>query len=404
MTAVVIFILTYAGVALGRLPGLAIDRVGIALLGAIAMIVSGILSLEQAAHAIDLPTILLLYALMIISAQLRLGGFYTWATGRIIPLMRRPEFFLGVMMVISAVMSAILANDIICFALTPVLTVALLHAGLNPLPFLLGLAMASNIGSAATIIGNPQNILIGQTGHLDFGSFLLWCAPPSILSLAGCYLILWFLYRNRLFWNAPEAIPPDAVAQPAFDLWHAAKGLLAVAALIGLFFTSVPRELSALGVAGILLCSRKMRTREILGLIDWHLLTLFCSLFIVIEGLRQTTLLSAAAAMLSRHGISLTNHLDLTIISVLGSNLVSNVPATMILIPFLDPADPVGWYTLALSSTFAGNLFIVGSIANLIVIEQAERFGIKISFTQHVKAGIPVTLLSLSVLALWIRF
>lgn len=148
----------------GRIPGLVIDRVGIAMLGAIGMIVCGVLTAEDAVKSIDLPTILLLYSLMIISAQLRLGGFYTWAALKMTLLLGRPRDFLFATMLASAFLSAVLANDIVCFAFTPVLAMALIQTGITPLPFLIGLAVSSNIGSAATVIGNPQNMLIGQVG------------------------------------------------------------------------------------------------------------------------------------------------------------------------------------------------------------------------------------------------
>ncbi len=271
-----IFLITYLGIALGKVPGLVIDRVGIALLGAIAMVGFGVVSRPSAVQAIDLPTILLLYSLMVISAQLRLGGFYTWAASRILTLLTRPKAFLLVLMAVSAVLSALLANDIVCFAFTPVLTAALIRSGRSPMPFLLGLAVSSNIGSAATIIGNPQNMLIGQAHDLN-------------------------LVMDRL--------------------------------------------------AG------------------W--------------------------------GMDLGNSAILTGLTVVLSNLFSNVPAVMLLIPFMDPLDPLQWYTLALSSTFAGNLFVLGSIANLIVIEQASRMGVVISFGEHARVGVPVTLMSLIVLLVW---
>lgn len=203
--ATIIFGLTYAGVALGRIPGLRLDRTGIAVLGAIAMVSGGFLTLEQAISAIDFPTILLLYALMIISAQLRLGGFYTWVALRITGLLRRPRLFLLAAMLTSAVLSAILANDIVCLAFTPVLIFTLSKTGQKPLPFLLGLAVASNIGSAATLIGNPQNMLIGQVGHLDFGAFLAWSTFPVVFSLLAGYLLICWRYRGH-FWRFPPPV------------------------------------------------------------------------------------------------------------------------------------------------------------------------------------------------------
>jgi Na+/H+ antiporter NhaD/arsenite permease-like protein len=402
MLAATLFITTYIGIALGKIPGVALDRVGIALLGAIAMVSFGILTPESAFRAIDLSTILLLYSLMIISAQLRLGGFYSWSALQILTLLARPKRFLLALMLLSALLSAILANDIVCFAFTPVLAAALLQAQLNPLPFLLGLAVASNIGSAATIIGNPQNMLIGQVGHLDFGAFLLWCAPPSLAALFAGYGIILLFYRKKLAMKYPGPQLRPGEDWPAFDQWQTTKGLIAVAALIVLFFTPVPREVSAITIAGILLCSRRQKTRAILGLVDWHLITLFCALFIIIRGILQDDTVPNLVARFAGWGVDLHNLPLLTFISTVLSNLFSNVPATMLLIPFLSPEKTDAWYTLALSSTFAGNLLLLGSIANLIVAEQAQHFGIRISLREHAVVGIPVTLASLLILIGWI--
>ncbi|MGV1099789.1 anion transporter [Thiovibrio sp. JS02] len=397
-SAVLIFVVTYLGVAVGRIPGLALDRTGIALLGAIAMVVSGAVPLPSAMGAIDLPTIILLYALMVLSAQLRLGGFYTWVAGHTVGLLASPRLFLLCSMLLAAFLSALLANDIVCLAFTPVLTLAILRAGLNPVPFLLGLACASNIGSAATIIGNPQNMLIGQVGRLDFGDFLLWCAPPSLLALAAAYAIIATIYHRRFAARQATQSPTPEEQWPEFDFRQSAKGIVAVLILVGLFFTPIPRELSAITVAGILLCSRKMHSRRILELVDWHLITLFCALFIVVHGIASRDLPASLLSGLAKQGLQLNDLYALTGISTLLSNLVSNVPATMLLVHFLDPAAPAQWYVLALSSTFAGNLLVIGSIANLIVIEQARKFAVRITFREHAAVGIPVTLFSLLLL------
>ncbi len=402
MLVIFIFIATYIGVALGRIPGLLLDRTGIALLGAIAMVVSGAVPLGSAVASIDVPTILLLYAFMIISAQLRLGGFYTRVASRMGALSLHPRRFLLVSMGVSALLSAILANDIICLAFTPVMAAALLSANMNPVPFLLGLAVASNIGSAATIIGNPQNMLIGQVGRLHFGAFLAWCAPPVIASLIGSYAIIVRLYKGR--WGLPTgattALP--SATWPQYNPWQSAKGIAAAGVLIVLFFSSIPREFSAIGVAGFLLCSRKLYSRHIIELVDWPLITLFCALFVVIQGIESAHIPQHIVEMMALRGVAIQNPLTLAGVSTLLSNMVSNVPATMLLIRFLDPTQPQQWYVLALSSTFAGNLITIGSIANLIVIEQARNLGVAIDFKTHARVGIAVTAWSLLVLAAWI--
>ncbi len=402
MVALLIFCVAYLGIALGKVPGLLLDRVGVAVLGAIAMVVFQVVTPEEAFHAIDLPTILLLYSLMIVSAQLRLGGFYTWVALKIVPLSVRPRRFLLIIMLVSGLLSAVLANDIVCFALTPILAQSLLEARINPLPFLLGLAMASNIGSAATIIGNPQNMLIGQAARLDFADFFLWCFPPSLLSLLAAYLILlMFFYRSMSKPYGAAVVDAEQPLQP-FHRWQSAKGVITVVLLVALFLTPIPREISAIGVAGLLLCSRRMKTRDIMGLVDWHLITLFCALFIIIHGITQGGLLAAAVTGLARHGVDLQHLGVLTGAAALLSNLFSNVPAVMLLLGFLDPLQPVQWYVLAAASTFAGNLFLLGSIANLIVVEQAARYRIGISFLQHGLVGVPVTLASLAILIGWL--
>jgi Na+/H+ antiporter NhaD/arsenite permease-like protein len=401
--AVLIFLLSYLGVALGRLPGLMLDRTGIALLGAIAMIVAGAVDLPQAVQSVDLPTIVLLYALMVVSAQLRLGGFYTRMALKVAELLSRPRLFLFASMLTSAGLSAVLANDIVCLAFTPVLVMSVHAARLNPVPYLIGLAVSSNIGSAATVIGNPQNMLIGQVGGLAFDQFALWCAPPAAVALLGSFLILSRMCREgfRRQEHAPDPLP-IVHTLTRFDSWQSGKGLAAVGLLLALFLTPIPRELSAIAVAGVLLCSRRMKSREILHMVDWHLITLFCALFVIIRGIETTGLPAHAVALLKAGGIDLQDPLTLAGFSVVLSNLVSNVPAAMLLTRFLDPAAPDQWYILAAASTFAGNLITIGSIANLIVIEQAARLGVVLSFRDHARVGIPVTLFSLAVLAAWI--
>ena len=402
MLAVTIFCLAYLGIALGKIPGLAIDRVGVALLGAIGMVIFGVVTPENAVKSIDLPTILLLYSLMIISAQLRLGGFYTWIALKIVPFYNHPRLFLLITMLVSALLSAVLANDIVCFAFTPVLALSLVEAGLNPLPFLIGLAVSSNIGSASTIIGNPQNMLIGQIGHLDFAKFFFWCSPPSLLALFTSYLIILWIYRKKIKAQKKKIYIEREQPRQPFDKWQTSKGIFAIFILIPLFFSSIPREFSAIGIAGVLLCSRKMKTRDIMGLVDWHLITLFCALFVIIHGVSQGNYLEMVMNRLSNMGMDLHNLPVLSGISVILSNFFSNVPATMLLIRFLDPLKQAQWFTLAVSSTFAGNLFLLGSIANLIVVEQASNFDIKITFSQHAAVGIPVTLASLLILLFWL--
>ena len=402
---VALFVCVYFGIALGRIPGLAIDRTGVALLGAIGMLELSGMPFAEAGSLIDLHTLILLYALMVFSAQLRLGGLYTQVAWRLTLLLAHPSRFLAWQMAASALLSSLLANDIICLAFAPVIARACLGAGISPMPHLLGLAMAANIGSATTLIGNPQNMLIGQLGGLDFADYLSWSLLPTLISLAGAWVILQLLYR-RVLGDLPGTERSARLAannaDPIFDAWQTGKGLILLAILVALFFTDLPRDKVALSLAALLLLSRRMHTRSILGLIDWHLLTLFAALFIVVGIFRSTDAPEQVIHWLAAHSVDLANGQVLTLVTALLSNLVSNVPATMLLAQTLDPAHPELWYVLAMASTFAGNLLLIGSIANLIVAEQVAPLGVRIGFLEYARAGVPVTLLSLAILSVWL--
>ena len=398
--ATVIFFVTYTAIALGNVPGLALDRTGIALLGAIAMLATGALEEGEAIRAINVPTILLLYSLMVLSAQFTLGGFYTKVALSIAKSVAKPEVFLFALILSSALLSAIVANDVVCLAFTPVVCVAVIRASMNPVPFILAISCASNIGSAATIMGNPQNMLISQVGGLEFGRFLLWCLPPSLISLAALYFIMLVMYRGR--WrDESTGLSLEADRWPGYDPHQSDKALLLTAVLIILFFTGIPREISSLTVAGIILCSRKMTTRSILNLVDWHLITLFCALFILVEGIVKYGIPQAVVRLLWTSGYDINAPVVLSTATLVLSNLVSNVPAVMLLLKNIEPGHPANLYLLALVSTYAGNFFLIGSIANLITMEQAKRYGITLGFRTHAKVGIPVTVVSILVALGW---
>jgi len=403
-----VFGIVYLGMFLGGLPHLRLDRTGVALLGAIAMIALAGHPIEQAAQAVDLPTLVLLFAFMVVSAQMRLGGFYAEVTRRVgaLPLSRRG--LLAALIVTAGALSAVFSNDIICLAMTPVVAQLCLRRGLAPVPFLVGLACAANIGSAATLIGNPQNMLIGSMLKLHFGAYLQRALPPVALSLA--LLWLWLAYGPGA--RAPDPAPRAEVANGAddehdFDPVQTAKGLTVAAALMGVFlFTDWPREVAALVGAGVLLLSRRLHSAHVMGFVDWPLLLLFMGLFVVNQAVESTGVAAQAVAWLAAHGVHLAQPGPLLVVGVALSNLVSNVPAVMLLLPHLGPpgtpaVDQAG-VLLALASTFAGNLLLVGSIANLIVVDGAEEAGIAIDWHDHARIGIPVTLATLAVVALWL--
>ncbi len=403
MTAaiILIFSLVYLGMILGGLPFLQLDRTGVALLGAIALVGISAVSPDAAVQSLHLPTLILLFAFMVISAQLRLSGFYAAVTRSLATLPLKPPLLLGALILVVAALSAVFSNDIVCLAVAPVLIDACRRRNLDPMPHLLALACAANVGSAATLIGNPQNMLIGATLRLSFSGYALAAIVPVLLGLLAIWAII--VGQVRGHWSMSlEAVVAAPVRRaddvPAFNRWQTTKGLTVAVALVGVFlFTSWPREAAALVGAGVLLTSRQLHSRQMLGLVDWELLVLFIGLFVVNHALQNTGLVAEVVAELAAVGVPLEQPGWLLTATVLLSNLVSNVPAVMLLLPVA--THPLAGLILALSSTLAGNLLLVGSIANLIVADAALRHGLCIDWRTHAKVGIPVTLATLAICA-----
>ena len=398
---VLVFATVYLGMFLGGLPRLKLDRSGVALLGAIAVIAISGMAVEDAARSVDLPTIVLLFAFMVVSAQMRLGGFYTEVTRRVGALPLSRAGLLAALIVVAGGLSAVFSNDIVCLAMTPVVARLCLQRGLNPVPFLIGLACAANIGSAATLIGNPQNMLIGSVLRLPFDGYMRQALLPVGISLA--LLWLWLAYGPGARVGAAAAVRPAsgtgrAEDEPPFDRWQTAKGLTVALVLMVVFLaTGWHRDVAALVGAAVLLLSRRFHSADVMGSVDWQLLLLFIGLFIVNHAFEQTGLAAEAVAWLATQGVHLTDPGTLLVLGTVLSNLVSNVPAVMLLLPHLGADPQHAGAQLALVSTFAGNLLLVGSIANLIVADLAAREGIVLDWKRHVVTGLPVTLMSLAV-------
>jgi Na+/H+ antiporter NhaD/arsenite permease-like protein len=420
-----IFALTYVGIAIGGFPKLVLDRTGIALLGAIGMLVVHGVSIRQAAEHVSYETILLLFGLMIFSAQLRVAGFYDIAGKKLTGLVDRPRLLLAGLIGLSALLSALLANDIVCLAFTPLLCEALLAARKNPVPYLIALATSSNIGSAATIIGNPQNMHIGAVAGLSFGHFAMVMLVPVLVGLALNYAGVLLVFGAGLKESLPatngrvgidphvhdnETLIPSSLPlqtrQEPPDWWLIGKTLVILTGLIVffLFARGEWRAIGALAGAGLLLCSHNARAAKLYQLVDWNLLLLFLGLFVV-NGAMQP-LVDRAFATVRASGVNLQNPVELSGVTLALSNVVSNVPAVLLLQNPLQAA-PQGqqrqlWYVLALISTWAGNLTLVGSIANLIVAESAAAFGVTVDLKTYCKLGIPLTLLTVVMGTVWL--
>jgi Na+/H+ antiporter NhaD/arsenite permease-like protein len=396
-----IFALTYLGVALGRVPGLKLNRTGIALLGAIAIMIFSGLPSANVAGLINWPTILLLFGFFVISAQLRLSGFFDMVAAGISAELNNPARFLLTLMVATAGLSAVLNHDIVCFVFAPVVATALLRRRLNPVPFLIGLAIASNLGAAATLVGNPQNMMIAEVAGLSFGRYLLWCITPTVFALGCAYVIIWRMSCNNLVSTAPEPAELEPSPHP-FNRAHTIKGLVILGVVIALFFTKMPKEIIALTAAGIHLASPKFRTEDLLGLVEWPILVLFMSLFVVTGVFQATGCGDQAVHWLAHAGLNLQSPATLAVATAALSNLISNSAAVLLLVKAVDVAHPPAAYVLALANSFGGSLIIVGSLSNVIVCQQARELGINISFRDYARLGVPVTLAAMAGLLVWV--
>jgi Na+/H+ antiporter NhaD/arsenite permease-like protein len=396
-----IFAVTYIGIAIGYIPGLKLNRVGIALLGAIAMMIFGGISNAGLVSYVNVPTICLLFGFFVISAQLRLSGFYDQVAARLAKQLGNPARFLLILMLVTGGLSAFLNHDIVCFVFAPITGSALLRKKINPVPFLIALAIASNIGAAATMIGNPQNMMIGQVAHLDFGHYMLWSAPPVVFAMIAAYGIIWLLGRKNL--QVSAAIPQEHRPKTyAYNPPHTFKGIIILLVVIGLFFTSIPKEVIALAAAGIHLASTKFRTEDLLGLVEWQILVLFMGLFVVAGAFQSTGYGEHIISGLAQAGFNLNAPVNLALTTAALSNLVGNSAAVMLLLKVVNLAGPAVPYVLALANSFGGSLIIIGSVSNIIVVQQAREMGIKISFWDFARLGIPVTLAALSGLLAWV--
>lgn len=397
------FAMTYLGMAAGRLPGLQVDRAWIALAAACVLLVFGVVQLDDISSHIDVGALTLLFALMLVSAQFGFSGVYDRLSGFITGQAERPGVLLLGVVLLGGVLSALLVNDIVAFALTPLLCQTLLAHGLDPRPFLLALAMSCNAGSAASLIGNPQNILIGQAGGLDFWGYSLQALVPALAALTITYLVIWFSWRQR--WVI-SAMPPMSakLATPSMSESMRYKPLLAAIALLVLFSTAIPREWSALAVALVLMLSREVASRRYVEAVDWNLLLLFIGLFIVTGSVAS---LPEAVALVNRllgEGGLPSSVWSIAGLSLLASNVIGNVPFVVLLLGLFPELPESTLVRLAVMSTLAGNLLLIGSVVNLIVAEGAKRQGVHLGFFEFARVGIPITVLSVVVAGLWLAW
>jgi Na+/H+ antiporter NhaD/arsenite permease-like protein len=400
LPAILIFAITYLALAIGRLPGLRIDRTGAAIIGASFMVGVNALSLDEAYRAINFDTIILLFGMMIVVANLQLSGFFALIAERVVERAHSRLLLLIAIVAVSGVFSAFFVNDTMCLVLTPLTLEIAVALRSNPVPYLLAVAMAANIGSVATITGNPQNMMIGSFSGIPYRHFIATLGPVALIGLVLAVAAVYLSYRGEFRARGAVAVAKREVRVDRGLMW---KSLAIALAMIVMFFVGWPVPKVAIVAGAILLITRRVHPDQVYERIDWPLLVMFAGLFIVIAGVEKTSLETQLAALAGR--LHLDNVFLLTGITAVLSNLVSNVPAVLVFKPFIgqihDPAR--AWLVLAMASTLAGNLTVVGSVANLIVIQQA-RDKVRIGFWEYFRVGAPLAVITLLVGAAWIAW
>jgi Na+/H+ antiporter NhaD/arsenite permease-like protein len=394
-----VFLASYVVFALGKFPGMKIDRPGAAIIGAVLMFMTGAVRVESSLHFIHFGTIVLLFSMMLVVAYLHLAGFFDWITELVVTRLK-PHHLLPTVIFLSGLLSAFFVNDIICLVMVPFVLKVAGRMGIKPIPYLLAVATASNIGSTATMTGNPQNILIGSFSGIGYRDFLLHLGPVAFVGLFLDWFVLWWHYfRGRVHDVRTQA----GVNTVQID--HAAllkAGIVAALVLAGFLAGFSPPLVASVGAA-VLLISRTRDPHLVYEEVDWGLLVFFVGLFLIVGG--------AENAGLTRHLLGFGEHFNLqhlgvfTLVTAILSNLVSNVPAVMLLKSLVSQFANThsAWLTLAMASTLAGNLTITGSVANIIVVERAQKEAV-ITFFDYFRIGLPVTLLTLLFGWLWLSW
>ncbi|MBD2387387.1 anion transporter [Cylindrospermum sp. FACHB-282] len=385
--------LTYLGLAFGYIPGLRMNRATIALVGSAFLIAFGVLSLPEAWLAIDANTIVFLLSMMVVNANLAYAGFFRRSLWLLLNFTSSPLGLLIAFTFASGILSAFFLNDTIALIFTP-LTLSLTRSlSLNPIPYLLAVAGATNVGSVATLSGNPQNILIGSFSGITYLDFLRVLAPVALAGLIIQVCLLWLLYPDVRSTKPCQQLPTesDRIYKPLFN-----KSLVIITGLLIAFTMGLPLAESALVAASLLLITRRIKPQRILKKVDWNLLIMFSGLFILTRVTQKLNLLQPFTHAVN----SPVNFLGVTVIL---SNLISNVPAVLLLQPLIPHGDTHFWLLLAAGSTLAGNLTLFGSIANLIVVEAAADLGYSLTFWEHLRFGVPLTISTLILAYLWIH-
>lgn len=402
MTAgLVIFAVAYVLISSRRLQT-TLDRPAAALLGAVCCVAFGVLSPEQALAAVDPNTLLLLFGVMGMGAFLAIDGFFDRIEERLARAARTPGALMGLLVWGAGGLSALITNDAVCVLGAPLVVRLIQKHGLPPVPFLLALCSGANTGSVATLVGNPQNMLCGILGELHYRDFVVTMLPIAVLSLAVNHGLLWLYFARRL--REARLLEGTSAAPLGARNW-ATLGVICATAV--LYTAGTHLAWTAAAGFAVLMVLHRRSTSALWSHIDWPLLLFFSGLFVVVGGLAAS---GAPAWFFERFPLAALARdegglAELSALFLVGSNVVSNVPFILVIKDQMStlPDAERAWQLLAMASTFAGNLTLLGSVANVIVAESARKWG-GLGFRDHFKFGAPLALMTTALGTAWLAY
>lgn len=396
--SLIIILITLYGIAVGRIPKFRMNRASIALVGVAGLLLAGAIDSADAYRAIDMDTIVLLFSMMIINGNLRISGFFKILSAKIVKFARTPFQLLTLIIFSSGILSAFFLNDTVVIVYTPLIIQIVKSLNRNPVPYLIAVALSANIGSAMTIIGNPQNMIIGIASGIPFADYLVYQIFPSVSGLSVTLILMKFIYKKEFHNTVFEEIKTEEVKPYKPSL---IKSTISTLLMIVLLFTGMEIPIAAFACASLLLVTRRLKPARVFNEIDWSLLVFFSALFVVTSSIETSGLSYYLSRTVNPY---LTGSVtSFSIATVFLSNLISNVPAVLLLKPVISvmPNAKQFWLLLGMASTFAGNLTLIGSVANLIVAETAKKDNITITFFEYLKSGIIVTTITVAIGIVW---
>ena len=396
------FVLTYSLIAVRKVNGRRIRTWTAAVLGGVLMLLLGVVTPSEAWDYINFEVILQLAGMMMLTASLQYCGFFEIVVDFLMRRFDGRRRFLSGVMAITACLSAVMLNDAVVLIFTPIVLRCCQRMRADPVPYMVGVFVSANIGSAATVVGNPQNALVASMAGIGFLEYSIRVIPLTVICMAVAMLMMRRMYGGRLDTD-DASLSGETFHTREVDKYRLCAVLAVTVTALVLFALSVPLglriyqiALAAGAVSLIIVLTDSMRAGGyVIRHVDWSILLFFTGLFVVIAGAVSSGLLDSMSELFGMGDGNVPSIGVLSGFSTVLANLVSNVPSVMLIGQLLPEGDMVLWITLAVTSTFAGNLTLIGAAANIIVEDEGEKHGIRMDFFRYLRVGIPIAVITI---------